>query len=80
MSLLSSTPMPAGSSADASALRRMPVLDALEQAVYECRPGEGMEMGMGMVHHSDKGPQYSSIRYSERLAEAGIEPSMGPRR
>lgn len=72
--------MPAGSSADASALRRMPVLNALEQAVYECRPGEGMEMRMGMVHHSDKGPQYSSIRYSERLAEAGIEPSMGPRR
>lgn len=58
----------------------MPVLNALEQAVYECRPGEGMEMRMGMVHHSDKGPQYSSIRYSERLAEAGIEPSMGPRR
>lgn len=49
------------------------VLDALEQAVHDRRPGKGM----GLVHHSDRGSQYLSIRYSERLAEAGIEPSVG---
>jgi transposase InsO family protein len=49
------------------------VLDALEQALYARRPGdEGV-----LVHHSDRGSQYVSIRYSERLAEAGIEPSVG---
>ena len=48
------------------------VLDALEQAVHERRPAKGM----GLVHHSDRGSQYLSIRYSERLAEAGIEPSV----
>lgn len=37
------------------------------------RPGKGM----GLVHHSDRGSQYLSIRYTERLAEAGIEPSVG---
>ena len=49
------------------------VLDALEQAVHERRPAKGM----GPVHHSDRGSQYLSIRYTERLAEAGIEPSVG---
>lgn len=49
------------------------VLDALEQAVHERRPVKGM----GLVHHSDRGSQYLSIRYTERLAEAGIEPSVG---
>lgn len=49
------------------------VLDALEQAVHERRP----DKGMGLVHHSDRGSQYLSIRYSERLAEAGVEPSVG---
>jgi putative transposase len=49
------------------------VLDALEQALYARRPGR---QG-GLVHHSDRGSQYVSIRYSERLAEAGIEPSVG---
>ena len=49
------------------------VLDALEQAVHERRPAKGM----GLVHHSDRGGQYLSIRYTERLAEAGIEPSVG---
>jgi transposase InsO family protein len=49
------------------------VLDALEQALYARQPGrEG-----ALVHHSDRGSQYVSIRYSERLAEAGIEPSVG---
>ena len=47
------------------------VLDALEQALYERRPEEGL------IHHSDRGGQYLSIRYTERLAEAGIEPSVG---
>ncbi len=47
------------------------VLDALEQALYDRKPSKGL------VHHSDRGSQYLSIRYSERLAEAGIEPSVG---
>lgn len=49
------------------------MLDALEQALHERRP---VNRG-GLVHHSDRGSQYVSIRYSERLAEAGIEPSVG---
>ncbi|WP_374400835.1 IS3 family transposase [Niveibacterium sp.] len=49
------------------------VLDALEQALYDRQPSEQD----GLVHHSDRGAQYLSIRYSERLAEAGIEPSVG---
>src|SRR5690625_5053851 len=49
------------------------VLDALEQALHERRPAQGD----GLIHHSDRGSQYVSIRYSERLAEAGIEPSVG---
>lgn len=47
------------------------VLDALEQAVHQRPPGSGL------THHSDRGSQYLSIRYTERLAEAGIEPSVG---
>ena len=47
------------------------VLDALEQAVHQRSPGAGL------VHHSDRGSQYLSIKYTERLAEAGIEPSVG---
>ena len=47
------------------------VLDALEQAVHQRQPGAGL------THHSDRGSQYLSIRYTERLAEAGIEPSVG---
>jgi putative transposase len=49
------------------------VLDALEQALHERRPVRGG----GLVHHSDRGVQYLSIKYTERLAEAGIEPSVG---
>ena len=48
------------------------VLDALEQALHERRP---RHRG-GLVHHSDRGSQYVSIKYTERLAEAGIEPSV----
>ncbi len=49
------------------------VLDALEQALHDRRP---IHRG-GLVHHSDRGSQYVSIKYTERLAEAGIEPSVG---
>jgi putative transposase len=49
------------------------VLDALEQALHERRPIRGS----GLVHHSDRGVQYVSIKYTERLAAAGIEPSVG---
>jgi transposase InsO family protein len=48
------------------------VLDALDQALAERRPTEG-----GLVHHSDRGSQYVSITYTERLADAGVEPSVG---
>jgi transposase InsO family protein len=49
------------------------VLDALEQALHDRRPASRG----GLVHHSDRGAQYVSIKYTERLAEAGIEPSVG---
>ena len=49
------------------------VLDALEQALHERRPLRGS----GLVHHSDRGVQYVSIKYTDRLAAAGIEPSVG---
>ena len=49
------------------------MLDALEQALHDRRP---VQAG-GLIHHSDRGGQYLSIRYTERLAEAGIEPSVG---
>ena len=58
-----------------SSMRTDFVLDALEQALYERQP----QGGAGLVHHSDRGSQYVSIRYTERLAEAGIEPSVGSR-
>lgn len=48
------------------------VLDALEQALHARCPIDG-----GLVHHSDRGAQYVSIKYTERLAEAGSEPSVG---
>jgi putative transposase len=56
-----------------TSLRSDLALDALEQALYERRRAE---MGP-LVHHSDRGTQYLSIRYTNRLAEAGIEPSVG---
>src|ERR1022692_924526 len=49
------------------------VLDALEQALHDRRPAHRG----GLVHHSDRGSQYVSIKYTERLAKAGIEPSVG---
>jgi putative transposase len=51
------------------------VLDALEQAIYDRRAG-GVE---DLVHDSDRGTQYLSMRYTGRLTEAGIEPSVGSR-
>ena len=49
------------------------VLDALEQALHDRKP-VGKD---GLVHHSDRGSQYLSIKYTERLVEAGIKPSVG---
>jgi putative transposase len=51
------------------------VLDALEQAIYERCP----TTTTGLVHHSDRGTQYLSMRYTDRLADAGIAPSVGSR-
>ncbi len=58
-----------------SSMRTDFVLDALEQALYDRQP----ERQDALVHHSDRGSQYVSIRYTERLAQAGIEPSVGSR-
>lgn len=58
-----------------SSLRTDLVLDALEQALYDRRESAQEPL----VHHSDRGSQYLSIRYTERLAEARIEPSVGSR-
>ena len=56
-------------------LRTDLVLDALEQAIYDrCDTDTG-----DLVHHRDRGSQYLSIRYTERLADAGIELSVGSR-
>ena len=57
-----------------SSMRTDFVLDALEQALYDRQPDRN-----ALIHHSDKGSQYVSIRYTERLAEAGIKPSVGSR-
>ena len=69
----SSMSLPDASSAGgcASSMRTDLVLDALEQALWSRTGTEGL------VHHSDRGVQYLSIRYTERLAEAGIESSVG---
>ena len=58
-----------------NSLRSDLALDALEQAISERLDEEGERL----VHHSDRGVQYLSIRYTERLALAGIEPSVGSR-
>ncbi len=54
-------------------LRSDLALDALEQALY----GRGLQQNGQLIHHSDRGMQYLSIRYTDRLKEAGIEPSVG---
>jgi transposase InsO family protein len=48
------------------------VLDVLEPALYDRRPAAN-----DLIHHSDRGSQYVSIRYTERLDQAGIKPSVG---
>ena len=58
-----------------ASLRSDFVLDALEQAIYDRRDAGVSDL----VHHSDRGTQYLSMRYTERLAEAGIAPSVGSR-
>ena len=57
-----------------SSMRTDFVLDALEQALYDRQPDHN-----ALIHHSDRGSQYVSILYTERLAQAGIEPSVGSR-
>ena len=54
-------------------LRTDLALDALEQALYDRSDRDGL------VHHSDRGTQYLSIRYTERLLEARVAPSVGSR-
>jgi transposase InsO family protein len=51
------------------------VLDALEQAIH----ARCATMSPGLVHHSDRGTQYLSMRYTDRLADEGIAPSVGSR-
>ena len=58
-----------------ASLRTDFVLDALEQAIYE-RRAAGLT---DLVHHSDRGTQYLSMRYTDRLADASIAPSVGSR-
>jgi putative transposase len=55
-----------------SSLRTDIALDALEQALYDRQLSQG-----DLIHHSDRGVQYVSIRYTERLSEVGITPSVG---
>ena len=50
------------------------VVDALEQALYARQPAP---QDGGLIHHSDRGSQYVSLRYSDRLVEAGLMPSVG---
>lgn len=56
-----------------TSLRSDLALDALEQALYD----RARDAEHNLIHHSDRGVQYLSIRYTERLAEAGIDPSVG---
>ena len=49
------------------------VLDALEQALWQRKPFRNR----ALIHHSDRGSQYLSLRYTERLADAGVDPSVG---
>ena len=56
-----------------NSLRTDLALDALEQALYDRKVGPDSRL----IHHSDRGVQYLSIRYTERLSEAGITPSVG---
>jgi transposase InsO family protein len=57
----------------ATTLRAELALDALEMAVW-ARQDTGLD---GLVHHRDRGGQYLAVRSTQRLADAGIQPSMG---
>lgn len=60
----------------ASTMATSMVLDAIEQAIWT-RQQQGVLDFKDIVHHTDRGSQYTSIRFTERLAEAGIQPSVG---
>ena len=60
----------------ASTMATSMVLDAIEQAIWT-RQQEGVLDLKDVVHHTDRGSQYTSIRFTERLAQAGIQPSVG---
>ena len=60
----------------ASTMTTTMVLDGIEQAIWT-RQREGLFDLKDVVHHTDRGSQYTSIRFTERLAEAGIQPSVG---
>ena len=61
----------------ATTLRTDLALDALEQALWARNPKPGSDPDRQLVHHSDAGGQYLSIRYTDRLVETGISPSVG---
>ncbi len=60
----------------ASTMATSMVLDSIEQAIWT-RQHQGIFDFKEVIHHTDRGSQYTSIRFSERLAEAGIQPSVG---
>jgi putative transposase len=60
----------------ATSMRTALVLDALEQALWT-RTQDGLADLSGLVHHTDAGSQYTSVAFTERLAEAGVDPSVG---
>ena len=60
----------------ASTMTTAMVLDAIEQAIWT-RAREGILDLKDVVHHTDRGSQYTSIRFTQRLVDAGIQPSVG---
>jgi putative transposase len=54
-----------------SHMRTELVVDALQMAIWRRKPGAGL------IHHTDRGSQYTAISFGKRLQEAGIVPSMG---
>jgi putative transposase len=60
----------------ASTMATSMVLDAIEQAIWTRQQGGIFDL-KNVVHHTDRGSQYTSIRFTERLAEAAIQPSVG---
>jgi putative transposase len=60
----------------ASTMATSIVLDAIEHAIWT-RQQDGIFDLKDVIHHTDRGSQYTSIRFTERLAEAGIQPSVG---